>query len=175
MATVKKKPTPKKKVAKRKAVKKKVAAKAEKGRPTAYSKGHANKARVACKLGATDEDLAEMFEVSERTIHRWKKSHPNDFCHAIKESKPLANEEVKQSLFKRATGYSHSDVHVSNYQGEITITPITKHYPPDTGACVFWLCNRDPENWKRNGDEGGGTGIEDLAEAFLKLAQVLPV
>jgi hypothetical protein len=34
----------------------------------------------------------------------------------------------------------------------ITVTPIMKHYPPDTGACFIWLKNRDPENWRDKQD-----------------------
>ncbi len=45
-------------------------------------------------------------------------------------------------------GYSHPAVHVSNYQGDITLTPITKHYPPDTVAAIFWLKNRQPAKWR---------------------------
>jgi hypothetical protein len=45
-------------------------------------------------------------------------------------------------------GYSHPDVHVSNYQGEITVTPLVKHYAPDPVACIFWLKNRRPDLWR---------------------------
>lgn len=33
-------------------------------------------------------------------------------------------------------------MHISNYQGDVTITPIVKHYPPDTAAAFIWLKNR---------------------------------
>lgn len=26
-------------------------------------------------------------------------------------------------------------------------TPLTKHYPPDTTACIFWLKNQKPKEW----------------------------
>ncbi|MCG8643425.1 MAG: hypothetical protein MI862_27100 [Desulfobacterales bacterium] len=38
---------------------------------------------------------------------------------------------VLGALYKRAVGYSHPDVHISVYQGDVIITDITKHYPPD--------------------------------------------
>lgn len=55
---------------------------------------------------------------------------------------------VAESLYKRALGYSHPDVHISNFQGMITVTDIVKHYPPDTGAAFIWLKNRQPHKWK---------------------------
>lgn len=51
-------------------------------------------------------------------------------------------------MFERATYYSHPDTHISNFQGDITVTPLTKHYPPDTTACIFWLKNRKPKDWR---------------------------
>jgi len=39
-------------------------------------------------------------------------------------------------------------VHISNYQGDVTVTEVTKHYPPDTAAAFIWLKNRRPDLWR---------------------------
>jgi len=39
-------------------------------------------------------------------------------------------------------------VHVSSYMRETTLTELTKHYPPETGAAFLWLKNRQPKKWK---------------------------
>lgn len=117
------------------------------GRPTKYKKEYAEQAKVLCRLGAIDRDLAEFFQVKESTINNWKKDHP-EFLESLKENKNYANKTVEQSLFNRANGYSHPDTHISNYQGKITKTKLTKHYPPDTAAAIIWLKNRDPDNWR---------------------------
>jgi len=122
----------------------------------------AEQAKKLCKLGATDQDLAEFFKVSTRTIMRWQVEFPA-FCHALKVAKAEADQRVERSLYQRAVGYAHPDVHVSNYQGEVTLTPITKHYAPDTVACIFWLKNRQPELW-RDKHEVEHSGQVDLAE-----------
>lgn len=189
---LKKKPAPKRKVAKKKVAQKRKASPKKKvvrdvnankkksvrriGRPSPYKKEFGNIAKVLCKHGATDDALAEAFGVSKRTIHAWKKAHPDDFLHPIKRGKEEANDHVKQALYNRAMGYSHPDTKFATFEGIISGSEeYTKHYPPDTAACVFWLCNRDPENWKRNGEEGGGGNVlADLSEAFMKLAEVLP-
>jgi hypothetical protein len=115
---------------------------------------------VAARLGGTDEQIAEMLGVSVDSITRWKQKHP-DFCGALKLGKDEADDRVERSLFERATGYSHPDVHVSNFQGDITLTPITKQYPPDTTAGIFWLKNRRPKEW-RDRQELTGAGGEPL-------------
>jgi len=117
------------------------------GRPTLYREEYAEQAYKLCLLGMTDEELAESFHVDERTINNWKIEHPQ-FLQSLIRGKDIADAEVAESLYKRAVGYSHPDVHVSNFQGAITITDLTKHYPPDTGAGKLWLTNRQPKRWK---------------------------
>lgn len=101
-----------------------------------------------CMLGATNEDLARFLEVSIASIEHWIADKNKDFSRAIKEGRDYADANIVNSLYHRALGYSHKDVHVSNYKGDITITEITKHYPPDTAAAFIWLKNRRPKEWK---------------------------
>lgn len=116
-------------------------------RPTLYKPEYAEQAKKLCKLGATDRELADFFKVAESTLNLWKLAH-EAFSESLKLGKAAADERVEQSLYHRAVGYSHPDVHVSNFQGEVTLTPIVKVYPPETVACIFWLKNRQPEAWR---------------------------
>lgn len=116
------------------------------GRPTKY-KGEET-CRIAFNfalLGATDPQLAAALDVDVDTIKEWAKVHP-EFSAARRKGKEEADAKVAASLYERACGYSHPEVHVSNYQGEVTLTPLTKHYPPDTAAAFIWLKNR--AGWK---------------------------
>ena len=97
-------------------------------------------------LGLSDAKIAKVMGVSEETINYWKRTKPR-FKTMISKGRDTANAKVATALFQRAIGYSHPDVHISNYKGEITVTPITKHYPPDTDACKSWLAMKDRENW----------------------------
>lgn len=117
------------------------------GRPTAFKSDYIDLAYKYCLLGATDKTLAEFFNVAESTINLWKQKQPK-FLDAIKRGKVVADANVAHSLYRRATGYSCPETHVSNYQGQITLTEITKHYPPDTTSCIYWLKNRQPDNWR---------------------------
>jgi len=117
------------------------------GRPSDYSDDKAGQAYKLALLGATDKKLADFFGVSEQTLNSWKQKHPK-FLESLKAGKDEADATISESLFHRAKGYSHPDVHISNFQGEITVTDIVKHYPPDTTACIFWLKNRQKEAWR---------------------------
>ena len=133
------------------------------GRPTRYKTDFDEQAYNYCLLGATDSQLATFFNVIEKTIANWKNAHPS-FLHALKEGKDRADTLVAEALYHRALGYSHPDVHISNYKGVITTTDIIKHYAPDTTACIFWLKNRDKANWRDRhevtGADGGAIPVE---------------
>lgn len=146
-------------------------------RPEKYKPEYVSQAAVACKLGATDVDLADLFDVSIRTIHYWKINF-EEFANALKVGKEYADERVKNALYHRAIGYSHEEddirtVSLGNDQGsEIVITPTIKHYPPDTTAGIFWLKNRRPDEWRANPEEKGAT--DSLSDAVNKLIDRLP-
>jgi hypothetical protein len=117
------------------------------GRPTEYKPEYAEQAAKQCEEGATDQELADFFEVSVRTLYRWKNSFP-EFCQALKAAKAPADERVERSLFERATGYERDEVDIRVVNGEIVQTTVRKFYPPDTTAMIFWLKNRKPADWR---------------------------
>lgn len=127
-------------------------------RPSKYKKEFAKQAVKLCELGATNALLADFFDVSERTIERWS-VEKQEFCRALRIGKDSADDKVERSLYERALGYSHPDVHISSYLGAITVTEITKRYPPDTKAALAWLYNRKPADW-HPAPEGGDNGEE---------------
>jgi hypothetical protein len=104
-------------------------------------------ARQLALLGAKNADLAQAFEVEERTIERWI-ARDSEFCRVLKSAKAAADARVERSLFDRATGYRCEDTHFSAYEGKVTATPYTRQYPPDPVSCIFWLKNRRPDLWR---------------------------
>lgn len=116
-------------------------------RPSKFKPEFVQQAEKLCKLGATDLEIADFFEIDVRTLHRWKADN-TEFCHALKAGKAEADERVERSLFARANGYEHDEVDLRVINGEVVQTPIRKFYPPDTTACIFWLKNRRPDLWR---------------------------
>ena len=122
------------------------------GRPTKYKTNFVEQARKLAKLGATDREAAEFFEVDEATIYRWKHSEP-EFCEALKVGKQYADNRVEQSLYRKAVGYTFDSIKFHAYEGTVTETPCVEHVPPSDTACIFWLKNRRPEEWRDKPDE----------------------
>jgi hypothetical protein len=117
------------------------------GRPSKFKEEFIPQAEKLCKLGATDMEIADFFGVEVRTLYRWKAEN-EQFCQALKAGKDVADERVERSLFARANGYEHDETDIRVVGGEIVQTPIRKYYPPDTTACIFWLKNRRPAEWR---------------------------
>lgn len=116
-------------------------------RPTKYKPEYPEQAAKLCALGATDAQLADFFGVSVSTVALWKVQH-KAFSDALKVAKKKADDLVEHSLFRRATGYEHDEVDVRVISGKVVQTPLRKFYPPDTVACIFWLKNRRPDQWR---------------------------
>jgi hypothetical protein len=117
------------------------------GRPSKYLPAFCDQVEMLCKLGATDKELADFFGIVESTLNEWKLKYPK-FSESIKRGKMIADAVVSDRLFKRATGYEHPDVDIKVVKGKIVTTKLTKHYPPDTTAAIFWLKNRQKEKWR---------------------------
>ncbi len=117
------------------------------GRPPKYVPEFAVQAEKLCRLGATDAEIAEFFDVSDRTIYRWKSAH-EDFCQALKAGKAEADERVERSLYHKAVGYTFDSEKVFQHQGEVVRAPVKEHVPPSDTAAIFWLKNRRPEQWR---------------------------
>lgn len=119
------------------------------GRPSKYKAEYAKQAEKLCQLGATDQELADFFEVEVRTIYRWKGVH-SAFCHALRAGKELADERVERALFQKAVGYEQDEVKIFMPAG--AAAPVHAQFrakiAPDTTAAIFWLKNRRPDLWR---------------------------
>jgi hypothetical protein len=112
-------------------------------------------------LGATDTQLAQVFNVSQTALDSWKEKKP-EFLEAIQKGKMIADAKVAHSLYLAAIGYSHEDeVILTNRVKErdaktgrvvreftepLRVKTI-KNYPPNVTAAIKWLQSRQPERW----------------------------
>lgn len=123
-------------------------------------------AREHCAyLGATTADLAERIGVDITTIKRWIVRYP-EFRDATKVSKKIADKNVEDALYQRATGYSIKVEKLFHTDGVITRAETMEHIPADVKAAFIWLKNRDPEKWRDQKEltvNGGAAMIPDGA------------
>ncbi len=136
--------------------------------------------RRACKLGAIDSDLAEMFGVSRMTIQNWKNSS-EEFFWALKAGKDEANHTVERSLFKSAQGSYYEEeeakvIQISRFEQTVVKETVKKYLPPNVTAQIFFLKNRMPEEYRDKHDFEGKVEVNaELTTAkdrfFGKLAE----
>lgn len=146
------------------------------GQPTKYRPGHIKAARALAKLGATEWEIAQYFEVSVVTLRQWCHTHPT-FLAAIKPGRRAGDDRIELSLYRRGTGYSYDSEEIVPYdhieETEETIpppperpdekprvikktvktkkvmrVPIVRHVPPDPTSMIFWLKNRRKDKWR---------------------------
>ena len=98
--------------------------------------------------GLTDKEICIKFDISEPTFYSWIKRFPN-FFKSLKDSKPYVDSLVEQSLLKRALGYDYEEVkEIIENDKVVKIEKIKKHCQPNVTAQIFWLKNRQKEQWR---------------------------
>lgn len=119
------------------------------GRPSKFNEDTRQEAIRLARAGKTNAQISDIIGICPKTFDLWKGRYP-DFLRALKEAKQEADELVKASLFRRATGYYHDEEKIFCAFGEVTRVKTVKHYPPDTAAAIFWLKNRQPKEWRND-------------------------
>lgn len=95
---------------------------AERGRKTLFREYMIQEAYKLGILGLTVQEIANIWDVSERVLYRWQNRHL-EFSQSLKRGKEEADAAIVQSLFQQAK------------DGNIT-------------AIIFWLKNRQPDKWR---------------------------
>lgn len=114
------------------------------GHPTHYKPDYVEQGRKLALLGATDKQIADFFKVTEATLTNWKDAHPEFFASLKKAKAEYDDNTVELSLRKRANGFMRT-VERTTKDG---VVACMEEVPPDTTACIFWLKNRKPKEWR---------------------------
>lgn len=131
------------------------------GRPTDYRPEFAAEAMLLCQRGATDAQLADAFDVTVRTINRWKVTH-GEFADAVRKGKEPADDRVEDTLYHRAMGTEYEKAHPFKVkkitygpdgkklmeEEKIEVVMVKEVIPADTTALIFWLKNRRKDAWR---------------------------
>jgi len=91
-------------------------------RPSTYSPTILPAVKAAAHFGATAEEIASYLEVPAGSFLRWITAQP-ELREALKRDRDASDTRVVDSLYRRAIG------------GDVT-------------ACIFWLKNRRPSEWR---------------------------
>lgn len=144
-------------------------------RPPKYQPEFSEQARKLCLLGATDQEIADFFEVDVRTVYRWKGDH-DEFCQALKAGKDEADNRVERSLYQQAIGYEQDEVKIfMPAQAEAPVyAPFRAKVAPNVTAAIFWLKNRRRGEWRDKveteltGADGGPLAVQVVERRVVK-------
>lgn len=119
------------------------------GRTSDYDPAMNDTARKLALLGLTDEELATFFGVHVSTYYRWQADN-SGFREAVNEGKVIADANVADSFYKRATG-EHVEIEkirVNKVTGEAEVIKVKTYIPGEAPAALNWLKNRQPTKWR---------------------------
>jgi hypothetical protein len=96
------------------------------------------------EMGTTDQDIASTLGIKRPTLILMMQRQ--GITDTIKAGKGSANRKVMAALYNSATGYDYTEEHFIRDTG--TKIEVRKHQPGSDTARIFWLCNREPEEWQ---------------------------
>ena len=133
--------------------------------------------------GLPEEQIAKNMGVSRSTLSDYKVKYP-DILRAIKNSKEVADREVENALFNKATGYTvklkkpmkvrhveydeQTGRKIAEYE-RIEYIEEEVHVPADTTAQIFWLKNRKPNEWRDKVTVTDESSLEKLDELISSI------
>jgi hypothetical protein len=152
------------------------------GRPNKYNDVyHPKAAYEIMSLGATKRKCAAILGIHHDTLYEWSRTYP-EFSDSIKRGMDKFNGDLMElALNKKATGFTFKEktyekpaipalivakgqgkreiiATIKAYmdaEGPILTKEVVKYYPPDVAAIKYYLGNREPERWPKNGDLPG--------------------
>lgn len=128
-----------------------------------------------CREGLIEEEIAKKLGISVTTLNEYKKKHPQ-FLESLRKGKEVVDYEVEKALFNRAKGIEYTEVTEERAKnGKMVVTKrVTKYIPPSEAACIIWLKNRKPDQWRDrpNGYNGNNHDqLDDLANVLKESAK----
>lgn len=103
--------------------------------------------RLAMK-GLKDYEIADLLDIRQSSFSIVKNKYP-DIGEAVIEGRSKATQKIVAALYKRATGY---DYYEETLDKDGNVRKLKKHMPSNPVCQLFWLTNRDPENWKHRAE-----------------------
>ncbi len=112
--------------------------------------------------GNSDKEICKKLNLSRSRFYVWK-NEKKDFRDIIKKARHIAVANMEGSLYSQGMGgkeFTEEHVHARKEKGtngtvlkEVTeVKKVKKVALPNVAASIFFLKNRDPENWKEKNE-----------------------
>lgn len=128
-----------------------------------YHPSYAARARDLCMLGCTEVEIATVLGLSVGMLRAWRE-HYEDFNMAWTDGTYHASVKVLAALHKKACGYDK----IIWKETPNGMMQELKHVEASIPACIFWLTNKHPEQWKSKVEHeavgGGMIAVDAITE-----------
>lgn len=123
-----------------------------------------------CKRGATDKEIYKALGISKDAFYKYKNEY-SELNDLIKKNRIDAVEEIKNALFKRATGFQYVEKEESNETDEDgnvkhKVRKVTKTVVPDPASCLILL-----KHWAKDEGWTNDPAALELKKKELKLKE----
>lgn len=123
-------------------------------------------ARELAKRGATDAEIAMAFNISDRTLNRWRAKHP-EFDEALTLGQDQAIAVAERTLFQMATGFVYEEERiVSTKSGPIKLRERKRALPDGQMLRVYLAANKPDKYSAKPRPDGGEDPISDFARSL---------
>jgi transcriptional regulator with XRE-family HTH domain len=140
--------------------------------------------RYMARSGLRNEDIARELGISRRTLQTWRNDYES-VNRALIEGKSHVDNLVEEGLLGRALGMEYEEVRLKqvfpvdqlgtedepSQESNVPLIERTitkKKLAPDVTACIFWLKNRRPEQWRDVQEHKFSGKIKDARERQKK-------
>ena len=117
----------------------------------------------------TLEDVANKIGITKVALWKWRKQYPQ-IDKALRQGKELTDYKVENALLRLALGGRTKETKVifeyDRMKGkmiEMRKEVLDKEVLPNAPAALAWLCNRQPDKWKKNRDNNIQLNNEDTS------------
>jgi hypothetical protein len=108
-----------------------------------------NVVRNLASCGLPEKEIADLIGVRLATLQRRIKQIP-ELAEALVEGREAATQVMLAEMYKTALGgqvYQEITEKI-NHKGQKSVTVVTKETQANPQLQMYWMNNRDPENWK---------------------------
>lgn len=126
---------------------------------TEYHPSYAARARDLCMLGCSEVEIAKILGLSIGMLRAWRERY-DEFDYAWTDGCAIASTKVVAALHKRACGYDK----IKWKETKDGIMQELVHVEANIPACIFWLTNKHPDQWRKADPDipPGGAGSQPL-------------
>ncbi len=131
------------------------------------------------KAGCSDKEIAKIIGISEKNLVKKMRQLP-EIEASVLEGRSQATQNVVAALYRSAMGgEKYTEVIEKTTPRGTTTTKIHKSSPKSVPAMIFYLTNRDPENWLPKSELDKGRRRKevpiDVINDFTKLIDQISV